>query len=247
MKKIYYTFLLFSFTYLFSYSQFELRNYNTNTIINDGDALNYNTTGCGYPFGSCVFKFILTNTSSTDVRLRAVIDSRINADNDDGQLCIGSGCFINLNLNQGYPNNAVLLSPGSSIGTSGSQSFYNLTPSGSTTPMSWTIRFQAYDASDNEIGTPITVTYNYDSTFSTSEFNLSDVKIYPNQSNKTLVVDTSIDLNAEIYSILGKKVKTASLSDQNNQINVSQLTPQIYIVRLTDNIGNSITRKVVLE
>ena len=247
MIKTFFTYFCICLVTTLGYAQIELRDYNTNALITDGQTLNYSTTGCGYPNGNCVWKFVITNTSASDVRVRAVLDARTNASSSDGQLCVGSGCFIFLNVNQAYPNNAIVLAPGASIGDNGSQSFYNLAPMGTSAAMSWTFRFQAYDASDNEIGSPISVTYNYDSTLSSSEFNLSDLKIYTNQTNKTLNVNTPENLKVNIYNILGKRVKSADITSQNNQVSVSDLSSQIYIVRLTDNNGKSVTKKIVIE
>ena len=233
---------------LISNAQFEVKNTNDNSVITDGQTLNFSVTGCPYNDSSCYWPFSVTNTSSSDIYVRIFVDGLTGTNGDNFQLCFATDCFNSVPLNTFIPGSGsgpALITMGASnyIGNS----MWNNNSAGSA-PMSYTFRFQAYSdsAATNPIGS-LSMTYSYNSTFSTSDFNLSNVKIYPNSQNKTLVVDTAIDLNAEIYSILGKKVKSASLSAQNNQINVSNLTSQIYIVRLTDKSGKSITKKVVIE
>jgi len=76
----------------------------------------------------------------------------------------------------------------------------------------------------------------------------SQLEIFPNPTDGLLNINnrTNEDINYIVYSVLGKTLKTGSLSDFENEINLSSLSEGIYIVRL--NQGNSsLHRKVIVS
>lgn len=77
------------------------------------------------------------------------------------------------------------------------------------------------------------------------EFELSNVKIYPNPIQNTLHIDlnTSVQTLVEIYSILGKKVFETTIHNS-DEIQVNQLSSGIYILRLTQD-NTSVSKKLI--
>lgn len=95
-------------------------------------------------------------------------------------------------------------------------------------------------------------TANYTSTISTgieSTYLNSNINIYPNPTDGIFTVNLGIDNNAtlKIYDILGNQVlKTYSINQGKNQIDASDLSNGIYIIKLYID-GEIITQKLVLN
>ena len=82
---------------------------------------------------------------------------------------------------------------------------------------------------------------------STPEYNLDNVKLYPNpiENNLTIELKSNVDTNIEIYDILGKRVFNQQIKETSN-LNLQNLKSGIYIVKITQ--GNStITKKLVKQ
>lgn len=74
-----------------------------------------------------------------------------------------------------------------------------------------------------------------------------DLSIYPNPvSNGKIYITTKENLSKEIeiYDVLGKKILSASLFGK--ELNISKLTPGIYILKIKEG-SNSATRKLVVR
>jgi Concanavalin A-like lectin/glucanases superfamily/Secretion system C-terminal sorting domain len=87
--------------------------------------------------------------------------------------------------------------------------------------------------------------YNNNSLSSTnfSQNNL-EVSLYPNPVNDVLNIETTLEVKSvEIYNIQGQKV----LSSNQKQINVSDLSAGMYMIRIQDSENNSATKKIVIN
>lgn len=74
-----------------------------------------------------------------------------------------------------------------------------------------------------------------------------DLSIYPNPvSNGKIYITTQENLtkDIQIYDVLGKKIISASLFGK--ELNISKLTPGIYILKIKEG-NNSATRKLVVR
>lgn len=84
-----------------------------------------------------------------------------------------------------------------------------------------------------------------DVSLSTQEFQLEEVKLFPNPVNDVLHIQSnSIIENVEIYNLLGQRIKAFTFESNNNTIDMSALTDGIYLVQLSMN-GNELTYKVI--
>lgn len=76
---------------------------------------------------------------------------------------------------------------------------------------------------------------------------IEDLTIYPNPvSNGKIYITTKQNLSKdiEIFDVLGKKIYSTSLFGK--ELNVSKLTPGIYILKIKEN-NSSATRKLVVR
>ena len=77
--------------------------------------------------------------------------------------------------------------------------------------------------------------------------NINGLTIYPNPvSNGKVFISTSLNLTKEIkiYDVLGKKIMSETLMGK--ELNISNLTPGVYILKITEN-NFSATRKLVIR
>lgn len=87
----------------------------------------------------------------------------------------------------------------------------------------------------------------WSSLLSNEDFKTTELKIYPNPlKGNYLNIESSKDLNVEIFDILGKQVLKISVSSNTNKINVGTLNKGIYIVRLISDDGQ-VTKKLIKQ
>jgi hypothetical protein len=237
-------FLGFTLACFISHAQFEVKDKSDNTVVTDGQTIAFSEAGCGFN-DPCNWKFSVTNTSSEAIYMRIFVDNLTNTDGSDFQLCFAGVCLNSVALDSGYPSTAAMIGPG--VTNSAGNNFWNQNPSTTTTPMSWTFRFQAFDAGGNTIGTPLSVTYNFDPNLSIEDEEFTSVEVFPTQVKNELNVSSNQNLTAEFYDILGKKVKDVSVVSGESKINVSDLSPQLYIIRFRNDSGKTLIKKIIVE
>jgi hypothetical protein len=227
-----------------SHAQFEVRDKGDDSVVTDGQTVSFSESGSSSsePYN---WKFKVTNTTSEAIYMRIFVDNMTNSDGSNYQLCFNGVCLNSISLNSGYPSTPALIASGTT--NSAGNSFWNQNPSNTTTPMSWVFRFQAFDAGGIEIGTPLSVTYNFDPNLSLEEPEFTNVTIFPTNAKDELTVISGENLRAEFYTILGKKVKEVKTITGSSIINISDLSSQLYIVRFTNEAGRNITKKIIKE
>lgn len=228
-----------------SFAQFEVKNQSDNSTLTEGQVISFSEASCGYS-DPCNFKFDVTNTSTEDISMRIFVDNLTGTDGSNFQLCFNGVCLNDVSLNSGYPSTPATVTAGAT--NSSGNSLWNLNPSGTTQAMSWTFRFQAYDAAGSfPIGTPLTITYSYDSSLSIEDSELSALEVYPTSVKNELNVSSNEDLSVEIYDLLGRSVKQSNIISGGDKINISDLSAQPYIIRFTNEAGNTVTKKIIKE
>lgn len=75
----------------------------------------------------------------------------------------------------------------------------------------------------------------------------NDVKVFPNPSNGMFNVTIDSDAQYAVYGMLGQLVGEGNLLSGDNTINLSGKANGIYIVKITDATGKSISQKLVKE
>ncbi len=85
------------------------------------------------------------------------------------------------------------------------------------------------------------------SALSTTDFNApnNDISIYPNPtSGNQISIKTTLNLEIEIYNVLGQNVIRKSITPKENRINIQQLQTGVYILKMTSPTGTS-TKKLI--
>jgi hypothetical protein len=83
------------------------------------------------------------------------------------------------------------------------------------------------------------------STASVDSSDFETFKMYPNPTNKnTLYFKTTKDININIYNALGQIVKSENISENKNNIDISNLSKGIFIIKI--NFGSTnISKKLI--
>ncbi|WP_296385797.1 endonuclease [Winogradskyella sp.] len=91
------------------------------------------------------------------------------------------------------------------------------------------------------------LSYTCYSALSAEEFDIANVKLYPNPVKNNLTIDlkSDLDTNIEIYDILGKKVFQSTLN-KTSTINLQALKTGIYIVKITQD-NATISKKLIKQ
>ncbi len=121
------------------------------------------------------------------------------------------------------------------------------TPSAPPVPVSM---ITGFPVNGNRMAT-ITFTYN-SSTLSTENFDdLSDIRVFPIPADHQINITQGTHLikSIEIFNLLGKRVQTISnvSSESRLQINTTDLSSGIYLLKLTDINDASLTKKIVIQ
>jgi hypothetical protein len=90
------------------------------------------------------------------------------------------------------------------------------------------------------------VTFSSGALSSNSFSQIDGLKMYPNPAKNNLFIETALnsDINVSVIDVLGKEVINSKVS--NNAVNISGLTPGIYIVKITEE-GKTSTKKLIIE
>jgi endonuclease I/chitodextrinase len=83
-------------------------------------------------------------------------------------------------------------------------------------------------------------------TLSTKENSLEGLKIYPNPTNgNKIYFNVTKDATIKMYNILGKLIKTATVSTRKNSIDISKVSKGTYILKIS--IENQFTTKKIIK
>jgi Secretion system C-terminal sorting domain len=237
--------LLYVVTTLLSFvghSQMTLTKLN-GTPINNGDIISFDTAA--EPSSYLGIKVL--NNSSSDINVKIKIESIINADGSNLQLCFGFVCFGSIVAGNSYPNVPAVIPANDSNGNF--DHFLN-TNTGTVAGQNVEYVFKFYQVDENnfEIGNSITFTYRYSPNLATATFNeLNAVGIQV----KNTIATTSLNFVAvapvttTIYDVNGRVVASTNTGSGNQSIDVSNLSSSIYIAQFTTLEGKKATVKFV--
>lgn len=96
----------------------------------------------------------------------------------------------------------------------------------------------------SSIGT-MTIGVTYDTTLGVEDNVVNNYNIYPNPTNGNIVVSGSNINMVEVYNLCGQKVLSVEANSNDVNVNMSNLTSGVYMVRIVDNNGNATVNKII--
>ncbi|MEZ4778453.1 MAG: T9SS type A sorting domain-containing protein [Flavobacteriaceae bacterium] len=190
-------------------------------------------------------KFYVNNESTTDeIYMKCEFVSAVNYDGTNMQLCFGL-CYDPLIVGVSYPpgSEVVTIQPGQNQNQEGDK-FLNYNDGGGNI-IDYVFRFYQVDAGGNEIGDDLTFTYRYDPALGVNDNNKLQASVVSTVVNDVLRIAATEEATAIIYDIRGRVVANQKVVVGNNDINISQLPSQVYLVKISNNNGATQTTKIV--
>jgi endonuclease/exonuclease/phosphatase family metal-dependent hydrolase len=94
---------------------------------------------------------------------------------------------------------------------------------------------------------PIVMDFSILSSLSVSESKVDSVKIYPNPTSKILNIINLSHSKLKIFDIYGKHIKSYEINNSFKTIDVEFLKSGVYFMKLLNNNGNEITKKLIIK
>ena len=194
----------------------------------------------GVPAGS--FDYFVTNDSDEDIYMRIEFVSAVNADGSGFELCFDQ-CYIDLEVGQSFPPAPNYVTIPSGETTPSGNHFATLI--GGDEVQDYNFRFYLTDAEGNDIGNNLNFTYRYDSFLGLNDLRELGVEITSTVIFNDMEVYALEDMDMVIYNLQGQLINSQMLSTGNHTINMSYLSPQMYIVKFKTTEGISKTLKIL--
>lgn len=211
--------------------------------IVDGDIVAFNQVGT-----PAKLKFHINNTSTSEIYMLVECVSMTNTDGSMMQFCIKPTCYFEVSEGEYYPHApypSVDIAPGAQTNTE--EHFMNSDLGNGTDVIDYVFRFYQVNSMGFEMGNSLTFTYRYDPLMSIEEMSKLDIAVYPTVVQDILTVETDETLNMAIYDLQGRLVKNVALPIGQNQIGMSDVSAQMYLVRFENEFGQSQTSKLIVK
>lgn len=249
MKKI--TFLLFFILSFTMNAQFSVET--PVGQIEDGDKIK---TGTVEQEGAD-FHFSIKNEGETSIAMRLQLIDFENTDGAEVSLCLEGDCHNSVMKGEVYPQNDTgfyLIEPGAELNDQ-QNGFWNKKEFGISPEedITYTLEFQEIDVESGDVLNRLRFTYIYQAPaplIEREEEEKEEVKVH---IQKTVIRDGYITIDAkepvsvQIFNLIGTEVKSDRLQPGINEVDISNLSSQIYIVRFQNSRGLIKTRKVIVD
>ena len=227
---------LLSFT-LFAQNPYTVT-YQDGEEITEGMIVTFNNHGI--PDGS--LDYTVTNNSDQDINMRIEFVSAVNADGTGFELCFGQ-CFIDLVVGQTVPNAPDFLTIPSGGSNLPGDHFAATVPA--TELQDYNFRFFLTDSEGVDIGNSLNFTYRYDPVLGLNDLRELGVEVTSTVIFNEMEVNTMEEMDMAIYNLQGQLINSQMLYSGNQIINMSYLSPQMYIVKFNPKEGVSKTLKII--
>lgn len=199
------------------------------------------------------FSFKVRNNSENNIKVRAKLVEVINGLPEDGpqalQFCFAEECYDNIKKDQAYPTSGafVEIEPGGThIDNSGDHivNFYEPENEG---VVEYVFRFFEVNDDLEEIGEPLLLTYRYNSTLSTPDFEVDFASLQSTILKDAIDIRLEEDANLRMYDMLGKEVFNKNVASGTHHIAIPNLSSTMYFIQLNNKQGAKQTFKVVVK
>lgn len=212
----------------------------------DGEVFTYSTPGTELPI-------LINNTSTTEtvyvkIRVDEVLNTTLgNNTGDNLQFCVLGICYISATAGISYPpGDIVVLNPGDT--TVNDDHFASSDPGNGEGPVQYSFTVLETDENGDPLNELVSFTYIYSPTAGVNDFEtLKNMGITVNNTviNNSLNIDATVNATLQVYDINGKVVKTASIENGFQTIDLSSLNSAVYIAKFMTEDKKSTQIKLV--
>ncbi|MFT5237385.1 MAG: hypothetical protein ACI9M9_000977 [Flavobacteriaceae bacterium] len=235
-------FLSLLFVAISSNAQYSIVDGDGNVFV-DGQIVEYNTVA----FPDAELEFFVTNNGAAPINMRIDFVSALNINTPSGfQLCFGN-CYFDIEVGDSVPPGIGFIAIGANQTTGIGNHFYGDYAGSGSDIVDYVFRFYETDGAGVDIGNALTFTYRYNPTLGLDDLNKLNVEIDSTIISEILSLETTEALDVIIYDLQGRVVLKQRLDVGHQQINMSDLSSQMYLVHFQNNRGVSYTTKVVVK
>lgn len=194
---------------------------------------------------------VVTNLTSEDIYVKLRMDSMENAAGNEFFIffCFGEQCYFSVSEGSSVPSN-VDQGKITAGGTNHIDDHFASGYGGDTAGQDviYNMSLVQYDSDDTEIGTLLSFSYVYSPTANVNDIEgLSNLGINLKNTVVTdvLQLDSSITANVELFDLNGKKVQANTIKNGYQTLDLSALTPSVYIAKFTTEDNRTSQIKIV--
>lgn len=216
-------------------------------VINDGDVIEFGTLV--YPDASLDF-YVTNDNPSTEIYTRIEFVSESNsAFGTFEQLCYGL-CYNDLETGATVPpatDGALTIGIGET--TLMGNHFWSNDPGNGTDNVDFVFAFRQYEdpAGTIETGTPLLITYRFNPTLGVNTNSEVNLTILSTIVSNQLELDVNEPVQMMAFDLQGRVVKQVKLEAGRQSVNVSALSPQVYILQFKNERGATETTKIIVQ
>lgn len=215
-------------------------------VINDGDIIEFGTLE--YP--AAELQFFVTNTDSENIYSRVEYMSQVNAaDPLFEQLCYGIECYFNIAVGSTVPPanmEAVEIIPGEATGMG--NHFYSNDPGQNPDEnVDFIFAFKLYEDenSNTATGSSLTLTYRYNPLLSVNEVKKVNMSVISTIVSERIEMDVNEPVQVQLYDYQGRLIKQAKFETGKQELSISDLSSQAYLLRIKNEGGAVKTTKII--
>lgn len=225
-------------------AQFTVRDGNGN-VINNNDVIEFGTID--YP--AAELPFYVTNDGAQTIYSRVQYIGQTNANDPKFyQLCYGEECYWEIEMNAYVPpasTYGVTIEPGET--TQMGNHFYNNDTGNGADNVDFVFAFRQFDDPNelNEVGEALVFTYRYNPLLSVNGVNPVNLSLHATVVSERIVMDVNEPVLVTLYDIQGRVINQVKLEVGQQEINVSNLSAQTYILQFKNDNGAIKTSKII--
>ncbi len=215
-------------------------------VLQNGDVLEYGTYG--YDVGADYVFFVTNNNPTETIYSRLEFVSAINADGSLLEICYAGQCYTGIPVGFTAPAAPGVFPIGPGQSTPGGDHILNGDPGDGVYTIDYICAFHQYEADGvTEIGTPLTFTYRYNPTLGVNENSVVKLKIQSTVISDQLVLNVNEPVSMLVYDLTGRVVKQGRFATGLQEVNMSDLSAQVYIIQFKNENGATQTTKIVVQ
>lgn len=221
---------------------------NPNEIYVNGDVVEVGEIG-DLATEAGFFSFKIRSISNDTIKVRAKLVEVVNGNPEALQFCFSKDCYTDIVINRIYPidNQFAEILAGETHRDDDFDHIANFYEPENQDNVDYTFSFFEVNDDLEEIGEPLLITYRYNQTLSTPDFNADFALL-----NSTILkdaIDIKLDNDADLrmYDMSGREVFTKNLMSGTHHITLPNLSSNMYFVQLSNKQGAKQTFKVIVK
>lgn len=245
--------LLFAGTLLFSLfaqaQNFHIEEANNpNEIYQSGDVVEVTDLG-DIVTEAGFFNFKVRNNSENTIKVQAKLVEVVNGNPEALQFCFSKDCYTNIVIDRVYPIDGQYaeISAGDTHRDDDFDHIANFYEPENEENVDYTFRFFEVNDDLEEIGEPLLITYRYNQTLSTPDFNTDFALLKATILKGAVDIQLNNDADLRMYDMSGREVLNKSLESGTHHIMLPNLSSNMYFIQLSNNEGAKQTFKVIVK